>query len=166
MQLLLSEVKVGSDAMMLMYDSELLVELPDPDIEIMGNKTALASAIGNLIHNSIQIIGRNAKVVLKAEQDLECQNFVSISVTDNGPGVDLAIADKLFEPFFTTKSQGTGLGLAVVSSVANAHQGRVKVSNSPQGGACFSIHLPIFAESNVIDDLTLESNNRTFREAV
>jgi two-component system sensor histidine kinase FlrB len=166
MQLLLSEVKVGSDAMMLMHDSELLVELPDPDIEIMGNKTALASAIGNLIHNSIQIIGRNAKVVLKAEQDLECQNFVSISVTDNGPGVDLAIADKLFEPFFTTKSQGTGLGLAVVSSVANAHQGRVKVSNSPQGGACFSIHLPIFAESNVIDDLTLESNNRTFREAV
>ena len=55
-------------------------------------------------------------------------------------------AEKLFEPFFTTKSQGTGLGLAVVSSVANAHQGRVEVTNNAHGGACFSLILPISAE--------------------
>lgn len=166
MQQLLSEVKAGSDAMVLMNNSELAVELPEPDIEIMGNKTALASAIGNLIHNSIQIIGRSAQVLLKAEQDQECQNFVRISVTDNGPGVDLSIADKLFEPFFTTKSQGTGLGLAVVSSVANAHQGKVQVSNTAQGGACFSILLPILTDTQEMNELTLASNNEIIREAV
>jgi two-component system sensor histidine kinase FlrB len=166
MQQLLCEVKAGSDAMVVMNDSELHVELPDPDIEIMGNKTALASAIGNLIHNSIQIIGRSAQVVLKAAQDNECQNFVRISVTDNGPGVDLAIADKLFEPFFTTKSQGTGLGLAVVSSVANAHQGKVQVQNTAEGGACFSILLPMLAGDSAISELSAETNNETLREAV
>ncbi|MFC0118884.1 sensor histidine kinase [Pseudoalteromonas xiamenensis] len=168
MQQLLSEVKAGSDAMVSMNDSELEVDLPDPDIEIMGNKTALASAIGNLIHNSIQIIGRQAKVVLKAAFDTESQNFVRISVTDNGPGVDLAIADKLFEPFFTTKSQGTGLGLAVVSSVANAHQGKVQVHNTDAGGACFSIVLPILnSDSAEINSVSAESaQHETLREVV
>ncbi|MFC3031807.1 sensor histidine kinase [Pseudoalteromonas fenneropenaei] len=143
MQQLLSEVKAGADAMMTLHQAELEVDLPDPDIAIMGNKTALASAIGNLIHNSVQIIGKGAQVLLSAEVDTEQPEYVRIAVTDNGPGVDLAIVDKLFEPFFTTKSQGTGLGLAVVSSVANAHQGKVDVCNTIQGGACFSILLPI-----------------------
>lgn len=69
--------------------------------------------------------------------------------SDNGPGVDLSQGDKIFEPFFTTKSQGTGLGLAVVSSVANAHQGRVDVANNEHGGACFSLLLPIKTTSKL-----------------
>ena len=146
MQQLLSEVKAGADAMVAQNHSELVVSLPEPDIEIVGNKTALASAVQNLIHNSIQIIGSQARVELSAERDDKDENCVRISVSDNGPGIDTRLADKLFEPFFTTKSQGTGLGLAVVSSVANAHQGRVEVYNNAHGGACFSLILPISAE--------------------
>ncbi len=146
MQQLLNEVKAGADAMVAQNNSELSVNLPEPDIEIVGNKTALASAIQNLIHNSIQIIGSEAVVTLSAERDETSENCVRISVSDNGPGVDLRNANKLFEPFYTTKSQGTGLGLAVVSSVANAHQGRVEVTNNAHGGACFSLILPISAE--------------------
>lgn len=66
-----------------------------------------------------------------------------ISVTDNGPGIDEALVDKLFEPFFTTKSQGTGLGLAVVNSVANAHKGFVRAENIKGLGAQFSLILPL-----------------------
>ena len=74
------------------------------------------------------------KLSLSAERDTANDNSVRISVSDNGPGADMSQAEKLFEPFFTTKSQGTGLGLAVVSSVANAHQGRVEVTNNAHGG--------------------------------
>ena len=149
MQQLLSEVKAGADAMVALNDSELNVSLPEPDIEIMGNKTALASAIQNLIHNSIQVIGSGAQVHLSALRDMQDPDYVRISVSDNGPGLDLAQSEKIFEPFYTTKSQGTGLGLAVVSSVASAHQGRVEANNNPQGGAIFSMLLPISVTSKL-----------------
>lgn len=149
MQQLLTEVKTGADAMMTLNESELTINLPEPDIQIMGNKTAIASAIQNLIHNSIQVIGTNAKVNLRAATDEHDANFVRISVSDNGPGVDLSQAERIFEPFYTTKSQGTGLGLAVVNSVANAHQGRVEVKNNVSGGACFSLLLPIRTTSKL-----------------
>ncbi len=149
MQQLLSEVKAGADAMVALNDSELNVSLPEPDIEIMGNKTALASAIQNLIHNSIQVIGNGAQVHLSALRDMQDPDYVRISVSDNGPGLDLAQTEKIFEPFYTTKSQGTGLGLAVVSSVASAHQGRVEANNNPQGGAIFSMLLPISVTSKL-----------------
>ena len=149
MQQLLSEVKAGADAMVALNDSELNVSLPEPDIEIMGNKTALASAIQNLIHNSIQVIGSGAQVHLSALRDTQDPDYVRISVSDNGPGIDLAQSEKIFEPFYTTKSQGTGLGLAVVSSVASAHQGRVEADNNPQGGAIFSMLLPISVTSKL-----------------
>lgn len=153
MQQLLTEVKTGADAMVALNESELDVSLPEPDIVIVGNKTALANAVQNLIHNSIQVIGSGAKVHLSAATDLQDHDFVRISVSDNGPGIDLSQADKMFEPFFTTKSQGTGLGLAVVSSVINAHQGRVDVSNNAHGGACFSLLLPIRATSKLEESL-------------
>lgn len=153
MQQLLSEVKTGADAMVTLNNSELDVSLPEPDIAILGNKTALASAIQNLIHNSIQIIGSGAQVQVSAMRDLQTPDFVRISVSDNGPGVDLQQVDKLFEPFFTTSSQGTGLGLAVVSSVVNAHQGRIEVTNNVHGGACFNLLLPISAASKLEESL-------------
>jgi two-component system sensor histidine kinase FlrB len=150
MQQLLNEVKAGADAMVAMNQSSLEVCLPDPDITILGNKTALASAIQNLIHNSIQIIGTDAQVTLIAQQD-DQHDKVRISVIDNGPGINPSDADKLFEPFYTTKSQGTGLGLAVVNSVANSHKGRVEVKNMPQGGACFSLLLPISFDTEQLE---------------
>jgi two-component system sensor histidine kinase FlrB len=153
MQQLLNEAKLGADAMVVQNESELTLNIPDPDIQITGNKAALASAIQNLIHNSIEVIGCGAKVNLSAQRDTKTPDFIRISVSDNGPGIDLANADKIFEPFYTTRSQGTGLGLAVVSSVATAHQGRVEVSNQPIGGACFSVLLPIFTASTIGDAL-------------
>ncbi|MEL0631915.1 ATP-binding protein [Pseudoalteromonas carrageenovora] len=153
MQQLLTEVKTGADAMVALNSSELGVSLPEPDIQIVGNKTALASAIQNLVHNSIQVIGSGAVIKIMAQTDSHDSNMVRISVCDNGPGVDLSQGDKIFEPFFTTKSQGTGLGLAVVSSVASAHQGRVDVANNEYGGACFSLLLPIKTTSKLEESL-------------
>ncbi|MEM0515314.1 ATP-binding protein [Pseudoalteromonas sp. YIC-827] len=140
---LLSEVKQGAEAMLIEHGAQLNVELPEPDIEVMGNRTALASAINNLIHNSVQVIASGAQISMSARRNPQGDDMVDIIIADNGPGISDELKQKIFEPFFTTKRQGTGLGLAVVSSVLNAHKGRVSVTNNEQGGAEFVLSLPL-----------------------
>jgi len=121
----------------------------------LANKTSLASAITNLVHNAVQVVGKGVEIHLVANRVANKPNMVSISVTDNGPGVDEKQKHKIFEPFFTTRSQGTGLGLSVVKTVAQAHQGSVQVENKAEGGAVFTIYLPIklSSASNIEDNL-------------
>ncbi|WP_434017560.1 sensor histidine kinase [Thalassotalea sediminis] len=112
---------------------------PD-DCHILGNETALTGAIQNLVHNSLEVIETQAKI------NIACYSQggkAYISVKDNGCGIDADIASKIFEPFYTSRSQGTGLGLAVVKSVANAHQGEVHLISKPAEGAHFVISLPL-----------------------
>jgi len=113
------------------------------DCQILGNKNALAGAIQNLIHNSLQIIKQGAKITIATE----CKNEqAQIHIKDNGPGIDQEQADKIFEPFYTSRAQGTGLGLAVVKSVASAHQGQVSLKSKPGEGAHFCLQLPLLTE--------------------
>ena len=107
--------------------------------EILGNVSALSGAIQNLIHNSLSVIKADAVIDISAY----CQDeYTYISVRDNGPGISADLADKIFEPFYTSRSQGTGLGLAVVKSVTNAHQGEVSLLSQPGEGAHFCIKIP------------------------
>ena len=59
-----------------------------------------------------------------------------------GSGVAPAIRGRIFEPFFTARPGGTGLGLAVVRTVVEAHDGRIALTDSRLGGACFQLTLP------------------------
>ena len=142
LQQLLTSVHQGADAMV-QQAGAMTVELPEPDILLLANKTSLASAITNLVHNAVQVVGEGVKIHLSAQRVDNKPNQVCISVEDNGPGIKADVMEKIFEPFYTTRSQGTGLGLSVVKTVAQAHQGSVEVTNKPSGGAVFSIYLPI-----------------------
>ena len=107
--------------------------------EILGNVNALSGAIQNLIHNSLAVIKSAAVIDISAY----CKDdYAYISVRDNGPGIGAELADKIFEPFYTSRSQGTGLGLAVVKSVTNAHQGQVRLLSQPGEGAHFCLKIP------------------------
>ena len=68
---------------------------------------------------------------------------VRVSVIDNGPGVDPAIASRIFRPFVTTRARGTGLGLALVPEDFVTHNGRVGVQAEPGGGTRFTVTLPL-----------------------
>jgi two-component system sensor histidine kinase FlrB len=143
LQQLLTEVKSGAEAMVNLAKGHINVKLPEPDIVICGNKSALASAIQNLILNSLELVTEGAQIDISVERDPLSPEQVIIGVSDNGPGVNEGIRQQIFEPFFTTKSQGTGLGLAVVQAIANAHHGKLTLADEVKQGARFNIHLPI-----------------------
>jgi signal transduction histidine kinase len=68
--------------------------------------------------------------------------LLSISLKDNGCGMDRNTREHIFDPFFSTKTDGTGLGLAVVKAVIESHQGRIAVFSRPGRGCRFRIFLP------------------------
>jgi two-component system sensor kinase FixL len=71
------------------------------------------------------------------------QAVASLTVTDNGAGIDPSIRDRIFRPFVTTKPDGTGLGLALVQKIIVTHNGRVAATSLPGGGAVLHVTLPM-----------------------
>ena len=73
-------------------------------------------------------------------------DFIEISLRDNGPGISDTIVGKIFEPFQTTKESGIGIGLSISRSIIENHGGHMWASNLPQGGAQFGLALPIYSD--------------------
>lgn len=113
-------------------------ELPDRELTIVGNRGALKGALLNLVENAAQACGRDGRIELSAWRS---QDHACLAVSDNGHGISKETRARLFEPFFTTRPQGTGLGLAVVRSVAEAHDGQVLCHSAP-GETVFAICIP------------------------
>lgn len=147
LQNLLTQIHTSSEAMVSQIGGKLSVLLPEPDIMVMGNSTALSSALTNLIHNALEIIGAGAEIKVIGQRSVEQENMMELIVEDNGPGISDSEKERVFEPFFTTRQQGTGLGLSVVKSVINSHQGNICVESSTSGGARFVMTFPIYEEA-------------------
>jgi two-component system sensor histidine kinase FlrB len=120
-----------------------VVEPPAGSV-VCGNREALVGAVLNLVTNALQAAGPAARVTIESRVTGQ---MAEIRVLDNGPGVPPGLRQRIFEPFFTSRVEGTGLGLAVVRSVAVAHGGEVRVEGLEDGGrgACFVLKLPLAA---------------------
>jgi C4-dicarboxylate-specific signal transduction histidine kinase len=79
-----------------------------------------------------------------------CEQRLTISLADNGPGIAPEHLDKIFEPFFTTKEvgEGTGLGLSVSYALIEQMGGELKAENGAEGGAIFTLSIPLPANSS------------------
>jgi PAS domain S-box-containing protein len=113
--------------------------------EVEGDEVLLRQAFSNLSRNALEACV-DARVVPKVAVSGAIDHSLRtlrISVTDNGPGVDAAVAATMFRPFVTTKARGTGLGLALVQKIVVTHNGRVSAVNADGGGARLTVTLPV-----------------------
>lgn len=123
-----------------------LIVVSEADTALLHcNKDSVVGALTNLVNNSLQACGRAARINLDCRLRItDTERWVVIGVADNGPGFGSAVGARLNEPFFTTKAQGTGLGLAVVRAVAEAHQGQFSITSEPGCGARAELRLPLW----------------------
>ncbi len=135
------------DALIIKANAQVNLHLTTVEHHILGNKNALTGAIQNLVHNALQVkIATNIEQSVINIQVYSNKNSVYISVKDNGPGINSVDIAKIFEPFYTSSSKGTGLGLAVVKSVVEAHQGEVNYLSQEGEGAHFCMKLPLLGQ--------------------
>ncbi|HCC49104.1 MAG TPA: hypothetical protein DEQ38_13460 [Elusimicrobia bacterium] len=100
----------------------------------------MQSVIYNLLNNAAQALDGSPDGRISVTSGwLENEKEVFLTIADNGPGFESAMADNLFQPFFTTKENGTGLGLYLARQIMDEHGGRVIVASSPEGGAMVSL---------------------------
>ncbi|MCK8499015.1 sensor histidine kinase [Myxococcus fulvus] len=119
-------------------------------VRVRLGQRQLVQVVLNLLLNAADALdgvqpSRAARIVLRATR---VEGGVRLEVEDNGPGVPETVLPHLFEPFFTTKApgKGTGLGLALCREYLARVGGTLTVANCPDGGACFTLHLPAHPE--------------------
>jgi len=124
--------------------------------QVKIDPSQLDQILANLCVNSRDAIGGIGKIVIETqnctfnESDLKDYSdalpgdYVQLSVSDDGHGMDKATLSQIFEPFFTTKEfgQGTGLGLSTVFGAVKQNDGFIEVSSEPDLGTTFHIYLP------------------------
>ncbi len=110
-----------------------------PEIEAYSGE--LNQVWTNLIDNAIYAVPQNGGIEIETVCDAK---LVTVKITDNGTGIPKDILSRIFDPFFTTKKvgEGTGIGLDIVKSVINRHNGEVKVSSAP-GRTEFVVSFPV-----------------------
>jgi two-component system NtrC family sensor kinase len=108
----------------------------------------------NLVMNAIQAMPDGGHLKIELHKKYSChptlsngqeQNYVAISIKDEGKGIPKENINHLFEPFFTTKNvgEGTGLGLSIAYGIVQEHGGWIDVKSRIGGGSCFTIYLPL-----------------------
>lgn len=121
-------------------DVELRAELPAEPVETEIDAGQLCTVLVNLCINALDAMPRGGKLTLCLQRS---EDSLVLSVSDTGIGIAPAMADRLFTPFVSTKATGSGLGLSISRRIMREHGGELVGSNRPEGGACFTISLPV-----------------------
>jgi len=136
--------EVAADAAVVDAGRAITFTAPSP-VVVLGDEQRLRQAIANLVRNALYHTppGTPVEVTVRADGAR-----AAVSVTDHGPGIAPEHLGKIFERFYradssrTRESGGMGLGLAIVSSIAEAHGGSARVESEVGSGATFTIELP------------------------
>ncbi len=138
------------------------------------DKTLLESAVLNLCINARDAMPTGGHLVVEAKNahldatyatrhtEVEPGNYVAVSVTDDGSGMDDATLARVFEPFFTTKEvgKGSGLGLSMVYGFVTQSRGHVRVVSEPGSGTTVTMYLPV-AAGEAADEAVIAEEDAT-----
>ncbi|MBU0482190.1 MAG: sensor histidine kinase [Proteobacteria bacterium] len=102
-----------------------------------GNK--MSQVFLNIILNAIDVLPEKGEIRLDVRSEEDC---IEISICDNGPGVPREFREEIFKPFVSGKDHGSGLGLSISAKIVESYGGRIVLTESVSGGACFTVVLP------------------------
>lgn len=126
---------------------EMVVEIPDTEILIVGDAEALRRVLSNLLSNAVKYGGAGKYLAVKMETKA---NDVVITVTDHGPGILEENYEKIFERLYTQNDsrnkryQGSGLGLTITKHLTEAMKGKVSVYSKPYERTTFTLEFPVY----------------------
>jgi two-component system OmpR family sensor kinase len=115
---------------------------------VVGDEARLRQVVGNLVTNALTHTPPGTRVTVRLAEDPTDPGVVVLAVSDEGPGLAPADAERVFERFYradpsrTRAAGGTGLGLSIVAALVEAHGGRVDLDTAPGRGATFAVRLP------------------------
>jgi signal transduction histidine kinase len=111
------------------------------DLRIRADRELLRQAWINLVRNALDAMGEGpGRLVVRTSMD---DNTLSVSLQDSGPGISRELMTRLFEPFFTTKEHGSGLGLTIASTLAEASGAYLELVPEVKSGACIAMRFPV-----------------------
>ena len=134
-----------ADARAVAPQREITLDAPQP-VVVTGDDTRLRQVMGNLVRNAIVHTPTDSPIEVAVTTS---DGVAVMKVADHGPGLKPEEASRIFEPFYradpsrSRDSGGVGLGLSIVSAVTTAHGGKVRVVDTPGGGATFEVELPL-----------------------
>ncbi|TSK05072.1 MAG: response regulator [Geobacter sp.] len=138
--------------------AKLSYHLHRPLPTIDGDPAQLRQMVMNLVINASEAIdGEKGEIVITTgsatgepkhileawQEELPEGDYVCLTVTDTGCGMDRETVARLFDPFFTTKFTGRGLGMAAVQGIVKGHKGAIRIASEPGKGSTFLIFLPV-----------------------
>lgn len=118
-------------------DIQIDARIADNICPVMIDADRIAQCLLNIYLNALQAMKDGGTLTIRCEA--EGNQHARISVSDTGPGIETEHLKRIFDPYFTTKNKGTGLGLALVSKIMEAHQAQLNVESTPGKGATFTL---------------------------
>ena len=130
------------------HQSVVVVEqLPDTPVVVDADPEQIHQILVNLLLNGIEAMPQGGSLTVALPPPNKSGRVCRISVSDTGCGVPRSVLDRIFEPFVTSKEHGTGLGLAISHRIAQEHGGSLLAANRTEGGATFTLELPLIADA-------------------
>jgi len=138
-------------------------DAPDKPVYIAADIGQMRQVLLNLLLNALDAVPAGGKVGIEIRDtdrgtgrpkdngaggsDAMLRRWLSIRVSDTGCGLPPELGDRIFEPFVTSKETGLGLGLPICKRIVDAHGGEILAANRPEGGAVFTVRLPLSTTS-------------------
>ena len=126
-------------------DIDVNTELYDDEVFIEGDFNRLKQVIVNIVKNSMEARKDNDKLSLDIVTKLENGEF-SVSITDNGVGMDMSELNNIGKSFYTTKTKGTGLGVLLSKEIIELHEGNIVYESEKGSGTTVTISLPVLKD--------------------
>ena len=115
---------------------------------VNGDSVQFQQVLLNLVMNAMDALDAQLPPTRRIHiKTRSADDHITVSVADNGCGMDEATQATIFDSLFTTKKAGLGMGLSIVRAIVDAHSGTIEVQSSPGDGAVFSVRLPVIKEN-------------------